>query len=147
MAQCVSCKGEYKVLSDLQKCVLCGDDEGFSKSKPKLTRCVVCDEDFDPTTPARRKLGGKINQCIDCYDEPVVKYAGVVNADGKQAGVEILKFESDEDKEKYLEYWRNISGYNKGKNGSQFNAHSKTDPGVKFKTIVSHIAANHKGKM
>ena len=143
MPICSSCKEEFKVLSAFQKCVLCTD---YVPPKPKMMKCTECEEEFDHTAPARRKLGGKINQCIDCLEENTVKYAGVVNADGKQAGVEILKFESDEDKEKYLEYWRNISGYNKGKNGSQFNAHSKTDPGVKFKTIVSHIAANHKGR-
>ena len=146
MAQCVSCKGEYKVLSDLQKCVLCGDDEGFSKSKPKLTRCIVCDEDFDPTTPTRRKLGGKINQCIDCYDEPVVKYLGVQAADGKSSQSTVLKFKSDADRQKYLEFWQNNSGLHRGKS-CQLGSHLSSDPGVSFETVIGHVATNHKGKL
>lgn len=110
-----------------------------------MMKCVECDEEFDHTSPARRKLGGKINQCIDCLEENTVKYLGVQAADGKSAQSTILKFKSDADRQKYLEFWQNNSGLHKAKS-CQLGNHLSTDPGVQFETVVGHVATNHKGK-
>ena len=143
MPYCISCRDEYKVLSVHQKCVLCSDTPIVHK--PKTISCSECGEDFDPTSIARRKLGGKINQCIDCVDETAIKYAAVASGDGKGSQISILSFDSEEDKKKYIEFWKNVSGANKPKS-CQLSRHASTDPKVKFKTITGVIASNHKGK-
>jgi hypothetical protein len=74
-----------------------------------------------------------------------VKYAGVFSADGKQAQATILKFSSTDDKQKYLAFWKNNSGFNKGKS-CQLGSHLSTTPGIKFQTLVEFSPTNHKGK-
>lgn len=113
----------------------------------KLITCVSCEDEFDPHSSAKRKSGGLYNHCPDCSEETTVKYAGVQAADGKQAQATILKFESEKDKNSYISFWKNASGYHKGKNGSQISKTTSTTPKINFKTIVAHEATNHKGKL
>lgn len=112
---------------------------------PKL-ECSECGFEFDSQSPEKKRAGGRISTCADCSEETAVKYAGVQAADGKQSQATILKFDSDEDKKKYLEFWANNSGKNRGY-GGQLGKHLSTTPNVKFKTIVAHSPTNHKGKL
>jgi hypothetical protein len=107
--------------------------------------CIHCEEEFDLNSPAKKKAGGKINECPDCAEESAIKYAGVQAADGKQSQATILKFNSDKDRENYISFWKNNSGFNKGKS-CQLGNHLSTTPDIKFETIVDHIPTNHKGK-
>ena len=107
--------------------------------------CVHCQMEFDPNSPAKKLAGGLITDCPDCSDEPAVRYAGVQAADGKQAQATILKFESESDKSRYIAFWRNNSGFNKGKS-CQLGNHLSTTPGIKFQTISAHKPTNHKGR-
>jgi len=107
--------------------------------------CTICEEEFDPQSPAKRKVGGIISHCVECSEENAVKYVGLSAADGKQAQATILKFESEEDKKKYVAFWQNNSGLHRGKVCS-LGRHLSTDPGVKFKTVVAHNPTNSKGR-
>lgn len=144
MPKCIGCNTNYEKLSQLQKCVLC-DVTDIPVVKTNKIRCVECDDEFDPTTPAKRKAGGLYNQCVECSDETAVKYAGVASGDGKSSSVSILSFESEADKKKYLEFWSSQAGNSKGKE-CQLSRHTKTDPGVKFKTVKGDLPMNHKGR-
>lgn len=110
-----------------------------------MKQCVACEEDFDPQSPEKKKAGGLITHCPECSDEPTVKYVGLQAADGKQSQATILKFDTNKDKDSYIRFWKNNSGYNKGKS-CQLGNHLSTTPGVKFTTVVPHNPTNHKGK-
>jgi DNA-directed RNA polymerase subunit RPC12/RpoP len=110
-----------------------------------IKSCVCCGEDFDLRSPAKRSAGGKVNQCPDCSVEVAVKYAGVQAADGKQAQATILKFSNETDKNKYINFWKNNSGFNKGKS-CQLGNHLSTTPNISFETVVNFNPTNHKGK-
>lgn len=107
--------------------------------------CTKCEDEFDPHSPAKRKAGGLINNCPDCSEETEVKVAGVQAADGKQAQATILRFKSEKDKEDYIRFWKNNSGYNKGKS-CQLGSHLSTTPAISFETVVKFSPTNHKGK-
>jgi hypothetical protein len=110
-----------------------------------VKQCVLCDLFFDTNSPEKKLAGGLINHCADCSEETVVKYVGLQAADGKQSQATILKFESESDKNKYVAFWQNNSGYHKSKS-CQLGNHLSTTPGVKFTTVVAHVPTNHKGK-
>lgn len=110
-----------------------------------IKKCIHCLEEFDCLSPAKKAVGGKINECVECSSEPTIKYAGVQAADGKQAQATILKFSSESDKKNYIRFWKNNSGFNKGKS-CQLGNHLSTDPGIKFLTVVDFTPTNHKGK-
>jgi len=101
---------------------------------------------FETNSPAKIRAGGRISTCPECSEESTVKYLGLANGDGKQASVTVLAFDSQEDRGRYADFWRNNSGVNRGKS-CQLGAHLSTDPGVKFKTIVAAGLMNHKGKL
>lgn len=107
--------------------------------------CIHCGEEFNITSPAKKKAGGKINECPECSQEDTVKYAGVQSADGKQAQATILKFKSDKDKAQYIRFWKNNSGFNKGKS-CQLGNHLSTTPSIDFESITEFTPTNHKGK-
>ena len=107
--------------------------------------CIHCEDEFDLNSPEKRRVGGRSNECAACSNETVVKYAGVQAADGKQSQATILKFNSEQDKSKYISFWQNTSGYFKGKS-CQLSKTAMTDPGIKFQTVVAHSPTNHKGK-
>lgn len=107
--------------------------------------CVECGDDYD-WNPARAKIGGKRIHCADCAEETSVRYAGVAGADGKQASVSILRFQSQGDREAYLDFWQNNSGLHKNK-GCQIGRGLKSTPAVKFQTVaVFEGNVNAKGK-
>lgn len=110
-----------------------------------MRECVHCNAEFDSNSIAKKKAGGKINECPDCADEQTVKYAGVQAADGKQSQATILKFNSEADKKNYISFWRNNSGFNKGKS-CQLGNHLSTTPDIKFETVQGFNPTNHKGK-
>lgn len=111
-----------------------------------LITCIVCEETFDPHSKAKRIAGGMRNHCVDCSEETSIRYAGVQNSDGKQAGVTVLKFNSSEDRAAYIEYWKVNSGMYKGKN-CQLGHGLKTTPNIQFSTkAVFESNVNHKGK-
>lgn len=110
-----------------------------------IRTCIVCEVEFETNSPAKRRVGGLINCCEDCSEETTVKYAGVQAADGKQSQATILKFSSEQDKNKYISFWQNNSGLHKGKS-CQLGSHLSTDPGIRFQTVVAHNPTNHKGK-
>ncbi len=110
-----------------------------------MRQCVACEESFDPRSPEKKKAGGLITHCPDCSDEQTVKYVGLQAADGKQSQATILKFDNNQDKEQYVRFWKNNSGYNKGKS-CQLGNHLSTTPAIKFETVVAHTPTNHKGK-
>lgn len=110
-----------------------------------IKTCIHCGDHFNLNSPEKIKAGGKCTECPDCSEEPVVKYAGVQAADGKQAQATILKFDSQQDKDKYISFWQNNSGLHKGKS-CQLGSHLSTTPNVKFETITAFNPTNHKGK-
>ncbi len=83
--------------------------------------------------------------CPDCSSETTVKYAGVNGADGKMASTQILKFDSQQDRDKYLAYWRASSGMNVGKSCQL--TYRASEPKVSKKIVLTQISNdNHKGK-
>lgn len=107
--------------------------------------CAHCEEEFDSKSLAKRKAGGKINECPDCALESTIPYAGVASSDGKMGQISILKFSSKQDRENYIRFWRNNSGINKSKS-CQLGNHLSTTPAVSFETIQAFKPTNHKGK-
>lgn len=107
--------------------------------------CIICGDDFETTSPEKIKASGKINHCADCSDETEVRVLGLQSSDGKQNHITILKFDSDNDKDKYIDFWKNNSGYNKSKS-CQLGNHLTSDPKIHFKIITTFQSTNHKGK-
>ena len=111
-----------------------------------MMECRECGGQYNPDSPAKRKIGGLRIHCADCSEETTVKYAGVQGADGKQASVSILRFNSPQDREAYLEYWQNNSGLHKGKS-CQIGHGLMATTNIKFQTVaVFEGNVNHKGK-
>lgn len=110
-----------------------------------LIECSICGDEFNPRAPEKKRVGGLINNCADCSEESTVKVIGLQAADGKQAQVQILSFNSDRDRQAYLNFWQNNTGLHKGKS-CQLGTHLSTTPKVSFKTIQKHTPTNHKGK-
>lgn len=111
-----------------------------------MIECAECGIEFDSSSIEKKRAGGKINHCPDCAEETAVKYVGLQSADGKQSQATILKFNSEKDREKYLEYWKNNSGLHKGKS-CQLGTHISTTPDAKFEIVSDFSPTNHKGKL
>ena len=77
--------------------------------------CIHCEAEFDPNSPAKRRAGGRINECPDCAQETSVRYLAGSSNGGKVAGIEVLKFESQEDRARYARWRAVASGMHKGK--------------------------------
>lgn len=107
--------------------------------------CVNCSEEFDLHSMAKKRAGGLANTCPDCSVETEVKYVGLQAADGKSSQATILKFSSEEDKNKYVAFWKNATGFYKGKS-CQLSKTTATTPSIKFETVVDFNPTNHKGK-
>jgi hypothetical protein len=109
--------------------------------------CIHCGGDFDLNSPAKKSAGGKINECEDCSEETHIPYLGVQSADAKAAGVTILSFGNNQDRDNFASYWRNNSGMNKGKS-CQLGTHLSVTPNAPFKKVYeAGLGMNHKGKM
>jgi hypothetical protein len=107
--------------------------------------CIECEIEFDEKSPEKKRVGGLISCCSDCSRETTVRYAGVQAADGKQSQATILKFKSEQDRIKYINFWQNNSGLHRGKVCSLGN-HLSTTPNISFQTITAFNPTNHKGK-
>jgi hypothetical protein len=112
----------------------------------RIRICEKCDCEFDLYSTEKIRAGGRITECHLCAEENTVKYFGASAADGKQSQVTVLQFSSQAEREQYAKFWKNNSGFNKGKS-CQLGTHLSTTPGVKFNTIVAHNPTNHKGKL
>lgn len=109
--------------------------------------CVDCDGEFDPGSTAKRAAGGRRNQCPDCAEETTVKYAGVTAGDGKMAGVQILKFETPQQRAGFVRFWRAASGMNVGKSCQLSSSTPAMTGGVRFQRVAEFAGnTNHKGK-
>ena len=107
--------------------------------------CVECDSQFDTNGKHKRQAGGLSTHCPDCSEETSIRYAGVAAGEGKGAAVQILKFQSQEDRVGYLEYWKNNSGLYKGKSCQM--GLLKNTPNISFQTVATFtFNPNHKGK-
>ena len=107
--------------------------------------CKECGDDF-VWDAARARVGGKRIHCLDCSEETAVKYVGVSAGEGKMSAVQVLKFESNADREQYVEAWKVNSGLYKGKS-CQIGRGLTGVPNVKFQTVTTNNPnANHKGK-
>lgn len=110
-----------------------------------IRECAECDIEYDDRSPQKQEAGGLIIHCPDCSEETQVRYLGVNNASGKMAGVEIMAFDSPQDREKYRDAWAKNTGLNKGKSSPLGNAGGLS--GIKFRKVASFGGnPNHKGK-
>ena len=110
-----------------------------------MRNCEVCGIDFDVRSPAKRRAGGLSTHCPECSEETSVRYAGVQAGEGKGASVQILKFQSQDDREGYLDFWKNNSGLYKGKSCQM--GLLKNTPNISFETRATFtFNPNHKGK-
>lgn len=108
--------------------------------------CRECGTEFNEFSKEKKAAGGLIVHCPDCSEETSVKYLGLQSGDGKGVGVTILSFDSDEDRNKYSEFWKNNCGMNKAKS-CQLGHHLSTTPGTKFKKVYENgLGMNHKGR-
>jgi hypothetical protein len=84
-----------------------------------MKECKHCGIEFDPRSPFKVRVGGRINECPDCVEELGTETApttiGVMAGDGKVAGMTMLRFESDDKAKAYMKAWRHSTGHNKGK--------------------------------
>lgn len=107
--------------------------------------CVECDGLFDPQSREKRRAGGLATTCPDCSVDDTVRYLGISAGEGKQASVQVLKFGSQGDRDKYQRYWKASSGLNTGKNCQL--GYRANEVHVSFETRATFIAnENHKGK-
>jgi len=112
--------------------------------------CIHCEVSFETDSYAKKRAGGKINECPDCVEElgteTAVKYLGLSSGDGKTAAISIVAFESDEDRSAYASAWKAVTGFHKGK--SCHLSGSQTTIGNRPMRHVGFNAgnANHKGK-
>ena len=116
-----------------------------------IKECKWCEAEFETESRRKQLAGGFINECPDCVeerggDDSPPKYLGVMAGDGKMAGVTILQFSSEADREAYSKAHRNNSGQNVGKS-CQLGTHLTPMSGIKFKTVQKTEATNHKGRL
>ena len=110
-----------------------------------MRTCIECGDQFDHRSPAKMRAGGLSTTCVGCSDETTVRYAGVQAGEGKGASVQILKFQSQDDREGYLDFWKNNSGLYKGKSCQM--GLLKNTPNISFETRATFtFNPNHKGK-
>jgi len=115
-----------------------------------LKQCKICGVDFDLSSPHKKRVGGKINECPDCVEEheteTAVKYLGLQAGDGKTNALSIVAFDSNEDRDSYSRAWKATTGFHKGK--SCHLSGSQTNIGGRPMRHVSYAGGNgnHKGK-
>lgn len=110
-----------------------------------IRTCSVCGEEFDPSSPAKLRAGGYVHQCPDCSSEEATKVVGFQSGDGKTALLEILEFDSDEDRQRYMNWRRVASGMHKGKD-CQLDSNRAGQPGIAFRIVSQDTSTNHKGR-
>ncbi|NIN67216.1 MAG: hypothetical protein GTO63_21455 [Anaerolineae bacterium] len=110
-----------------------------------MRECSECGADFDPRAPAKRRAGGLITHCADCSEETAVRVVGLTAGDGKQAAISIVALDTEQDRRAFLSYWQRASGLHRGKS-CQMHQPGMTAPAVRFRTVATDSARNHKGK-
>tara|TARA_R100000951_G_scaffold104612_1_gene97898 strand:+ start:2750 stop:3106 length:357 start_codon:yes stop_codon:yes gene_type:complete len=116
----------------------------------KMLECTHCEISFDSRSTAKRKAGGRINECPDCVEElgteTTVRYLGLQAGDGKAAAISIVAFETPEDRDGYSRAWKAVTGFHKGK--SCHLSGCQTTIGNRPMRHVTYVGANgnHKGK-
>ena len=115
-----------------------------------IRTCKHCETDFDSKSRAKKLAGGKINECSDCVEElgteKTVKYLGLAGGDGKTAGISIVAFESNEDRETYSRAWKSVTGFHKGKS-CHLSGSQAAIGGLPMRHVAYNAGnANHKGK-
>lgn len=117
---------------------------------PNMKICIHCESDFDLNSYAKRKAGGKINECAICVEElgteTAVRYLGLPAGDGKANALSIVSFDSRNDRTSYSSAWKSVTGFYKGKS-CQMGV--QTNIGGRPMKHVSYVGGNgnHKGKM
>lgn len=110
-----------------------------------LRECRECGGEFNPNSKEKRRIGGLSTHCEDCSEETTVRYFGTSAGEGKQASVQVLKFGSQEDRDKYARYWKASSGLNTGKQCQM--AFRANEVNIKFETRATFTGnVNNKGK-
>tara|TARA_R100000664_G_scaffold34235_1_gene55469 strand:+ start:10571 stop:10924 length:354 start_codon:yes stop_codon:yes gene_type:complete len=115
-----------------------------------IKTCRHCGIDFNLGSYAKKKAGGKINECADCVEElkteTAIKYLGLQAGDGKANSLSIVAFESNEDRSAYSSAWKSVTGFHKGKS-CQLSG-SQTNIGGRPMRHVNYVGgnSNHKGK-
>lgn len=111
----------------------------------KLIQCELCDELFNPHSREKKEAGGKFRHCPSCAEETAVKHLGVGDGCGKQSSIQVLAFETKEDRQNYARYWAGATGMGTGKNSHMSYLPSPIQQ--KFRKIAEHGGnTNHKGK-
>lgn len=120
---------------------------GYNRAMARI-QCTECDGMFDPHSQAKKRAGGLRNNCPECSEETAVKYAGVAASDGKMAGVQVLKFENQRDRDGFVRFWRAASGMNVGKSCQLSNSTPAGSGSFSFQKVAEFAAnGNHKGKL
>lgn len=109
-------------------------------------KCKECGDPFDPNSSQKKRAGGLITHCPDCSEERVVRHAGVTAGDGKQSGVQILSFKSEDARNNFVNYWKAATGMNTGKQCQLGRGQPKSQK-WEFDKVTEHgVGMNHKGK-
>ena len=111
-----------------------------------IRNCSECDVEFDDHSPEKRRIGGLIIHCPECSEEVESRVVGVASGDGKQASLSILKFRDETSRQKYIRFWKQTSGFNKGKS-CQIGRGLMSDPAIAFEIVAVEESRNHKGKL
>ena len=109
-----------------------------------MLTCIHCEEQFNPKSQIKRRVGGRINECAECVIELKTEISETVRAvssgDGKMACIQILKFQNEDDAHNYGKAWDQWSGWNNQRKGS-LNS-------IYFEKIGENAGnGNHKGKI
>ena len=109
-----------------------------------IRECKYCGDEFD-WRQKQAAVGGYSTVCEDCTledhpdkDPPVIR--GVISGDGKQASIDILKFDNKDDADAYCKAWNNNSGWNNQRSGGLSE--------IDFITVGRNGGnSNHKGRL
>ena len=109
----------------------------------EMRECKHCGIEFNCRSHAKKRVGGYINECVDCVEElgteTTVKYRGVVSGDGKMAAISIVKFESDADADAYVRSFNSCGSFG-GRKTNSCNS-------IKHEHVGTNMGnSNHKGK-
>ena len=84
-----------------------------------MRTCTICNDEFDPKSLAKIRVGGKINECPDCVVEHRTERGpvsvGVGAGDGKTTLITVVRFSNQENASAYVKAYKNSTGFNKGK--------------------------------
>lgn len=111
----------------------------------KLIECNVCGDEFNLYSPEKKEAGGLFRHCPSCAKETAVKHLGVGDGCGKQSSVQVLAFETKEDRQNYARYWAGATGMGTGKNSHMSYLPSPIQQ--KFRKVYEgNQNNNHKGR-